>query len=114
VSGWTSDKEVLSDAERDELMDVGKMIIVDMVQLLRTVSSAIKTSFTNGMSLEFCGTGTEPVRTPTIIMLFTITDLGGSDQTQVERFIEDRLLAWFEQPSLARYKVIWDIEVLES
>jgi hypothetical protein len=109
---WMSDKEVLSEEEREELMSLGARIIADIEQLLEGRSSAIRTRFTHGVTLEIGGTGARLTRSAEMLLFFVITDLGGSDERQIEEFIDERLLEIFKDPSMIRYKAQHSFEVV--
>lgn len=85
----------------DALMEAGATIVADIERLVRTVSVAIRTDFRYGVMYE-------PVQ---IVLLFAITDLGGSDEAQVKAFIHDRLLAILKEPTMVRHKIQWGFEV---
>ncbi len=108
---WTSGNETLTDNERDELMSIGASIVLDMEQLVHALSPAIQTAFRHGVVLELRGAGTELARSAEVMLLFTVTDLGGSDEAQVKTFIQNQLRDVFKDPSMARYKAQWAFEV---
>jgi hypothetical protein len=107
---WISERQVPTDEVKDELMGVGAMIVADIEKLIEGVSSAIRFDFRHGVTLAPDGAGTGPAHSAQIVLLFTITDLGGSDETVTKAFINDRLLAICGDPSMIKYKVQWAFE----
>jgi hypothetical protein len=101
----------MSDQEKEVLMAVGKNIITDIKALLKTVSPKTRTEFTHAAAVKLGGSGTEPVRTLEIVLLFSITELGGTDELELRTFIYDRLLHWVNQPATTPYKLRWQVHV---
>jgi len=110
--GWTAEKEKgVTPEEKKELMSVGAIIVADIEQLLATTSSVIRMKFTHGVVLELGGTEEAPTRSVEVLLSFVITDLGGSDEKQIEVFIYERLLEIFKGVSMSKYKAQWSFEV---
>jgi hypothetical protein len=106
---WIAKNEEISD-EREELVRLGATIVNDVEQLIASSSSAVKMDFRHGVgvaSRNWYGAAREYF----IALSFVITDLGGSDESTVKTFIEDRLLEIFKDPTMMKRKVHWAFKV---
>jgi hypothetical protein len=107
---WISERQIVTDEQKEELMGLGAMIVADIEKLIGGVSSAIRTEFRHGVTLAPGGAGTGPAQSAQIVLLFTITDLGGFDETKVKTHINDRLLQIIADRSKMKYKIQWGFE----
>ena len=106
----SSVEQRITDEDREEYMGVGGMIIKDIQELINTTSSKIQTQFTHDVILEIGGTETEPTRSVEILLSFVITDLGGSNETQIKTFIHQRLVGFFKEQSMKKYTTQWSFK----
>ncbi len=111
---WESDRKRLTQEERDELMAAGETIVNDITHLIATASSKITMNAVHDVALIVSGNGTRFLRSAEIVLLFTVTDLGGSARNGLEAFIEKRLLELMAAPHMAKYKIQWHFTVKEE
>jgi hypothetical protein len=102
---------MLSEEERKELLEVGASVVAKIENLIKGVSSSIQVVFRYGVTTTLDETETEKGFCTWILFLFTITNLGGSEEEQVKTFIRDSLSDLFEEPSMSKYNVQWAFEL---
>lgn len=101
----------IADGGREELMRVGAKVIEEIKELLWNSSSAIKTNFRHDVKSKPGGTEDNPTNSLTILLFFTITNLGGSKREDIEKLIEERLRFFFTKEENLGYKTFWSFEV---
>lgn len=98
--------------EYEEMMNIGADIVAEVKRDLKATSFALQTNFRHGVR-TMQGVGTGSMHTASIVLLFTVTDLCGSNEEVVRQFIKDELTEIFCKPAMMRYRTEWKFEVVK-
>jgi hypothetical protein len=87
----------------------GDRNIADSVeQIVHEIKSLLGASPDLVLEAERC---TDPEDARGVVVLFVVTNLGGSEEEDVRRVILEVLLQQFADPSLSKYRIRWGLDI---